>query len=407
MESPGNDLSVFHFSHPHPLELTTSSPPTSKSTCSGCKLNITSGKSYYGCKSCGFCLHYFCYKLPIITQHPAHSSHDLVLLVIRSSPAATKGTIKCQACGYHVTAFCYHCAECTIYFHTFCLALPLSLSITYHPHKLKLEFSPPYDFFCDMCKKTSYNGWLYRCNFCEFDMHLACAVQNLDPPSLRHPSFSQSNTLLRKIGSPQVTRINGGTGDNSIGSEILHLMAQQIGGDIRGNSGRAKVIGWDKRIYSPRQSRTASVELQLTEPSPSRESGNLEGRTPLQDKLTPRSDVSTPPSYQFSDACFSIDLAKSYAESRSLAEAKGTSRTTSNSGEAKEPLAFVNWPSFNSYNAAQQSRMNASFLNSGRTSSFAEPSQKAATHKHKLSQLGSERFVKDRSCWKKLVSCCL
>ncbi|XP_028808694.1 uncharacterized protein LOC114763239 [Neltuma alba] len=381
MESPRKDPSVFHFSHPHPLELTTSTP-TLNATCSGCKLNVAPGKSYYGCKSCAFCLHYFCYKLPIITQHPAHSSHDLVLLLVPSSSAASNGTVKCLACGHHITAFCYHCAECSIYFHAFCLALPLSLSTAYHPHKLKLEFSPPYDFFCDVCKKTSYNGWLYRCNLCEFDMHLACAVQNLEPYSLHHPSFSQSNTLLRKIGSPQLTHMksNGGVGDNSIGSEILHLLARQMGGEIRGNT-RGKVLGWDKRISSPRQSRMASVELQLTEQSSARESANLEARTPLQDKLTPRSDVSTPPSYQFSDACFSIDLAKSYAATRSLAEARGNSRTTSNSGEVKEPLVFANWPSFNSYNAAQQSRLNTSFLNGRRTSSFAETSQKAVEHK--------------------------
>ncbi|KAI9121928.1 hypothetical protein K1719_006617 [Acacia pycnantha] len=386
MESPGTDLNVFHFSHPHALQLTTS-PPTP--TCSGCKLHITSGNTYYRCKSCAFSLHYFCYKLPIITHHPAHSSHDLVL---RSSPASPGGgTVNCLACGHHVTAFCYHCAECGVNFHTFCLALPLTLSIANHSHKLKLEFSPPYDFFCDMCKKTSYNGWLYRCNSCEFDTHLACAVQNLESPF-----FSHSNTLLRKIWDPQVMthmKSNGGVGDNSIGSEILHLMVQQVGGEIRGNINEGKVNGWDKRISSPRQSRMASSELQLIELSPAGESGNLQGRTPLQDKLTPRSDVSASPSNQFSEAFFSIDLAKSYA----LAEAKGASRTTSNYGEVKEPLVFVNGPSINnSYSA---------FLNGGRTSSFAEPSQQAA--KHKLSKSDSERYSKDRSCWKKFVSCCL
>lgn len=359
--SPQKDLSVFHFSHPHPLELTTLPPTVPKATCFACNLHFSSAKTYYSCKSCAFSLHHFCYKLPIITHHPAHSTHDLVLLAIRSSPAPPRGTLNCVACGLHVTAFCYHCAECSIYFHTFCLALPLSLSITYHPHHVNLEFSPPYDFFCDMCKKPSFNGWLYRCSLCEFDTHLACAVQNLEPRWLRHPSFSQSNTLLAKITAPpQAThvRFNGGAGDNSgIGgiSEIMHLIAQQIGGGIRG-SDDGSVVGWDKRVYSPRQSgKTKMVELQeQSEPSPAT---NLQEKTPLRGKMTPRSDMSTPQSYQFSDACFSIDLAKSYEETRGGVEVKGTSRTVTNSEEGREAFGIVNWPSFNSYNAAQQKRL--------------------------------------------------
>lgn len=213
-------------------------------------------------------------------------------------------------------------------------------------------------------------------------MHLACAVQNLEPQSLHHPSFTQSNNLLRKIGSPQVTRIKSDNGeyhdDNSVGSEILHLMLQQVGGEVRENNNGGKAIGWDKRVWSPRQSRmTSTNELQLKEMCPAGVSGNLQGRTPLQDKLTPRSDVSTPPSYH-SEACFSIDLAKSYA----LAESKASGKMVSDSGEVKEPLVFVNWPSINSYSAAHQpSRSNTTFLNGGRTSSFAEQNQKTAKHK--------------------------
>ncbi|KAF7804148.1 cysteine/histidine-rich C1 domain protein [Senna tora] len=375
MESAETDLDVFHFSHPHPLELTTS-PTTPNTSCFGCNLNVPSANTYYACKSCKFCLHYSCYKLPILTHHPAHSTHDLVLLVIPPSSSAPTKQVphNCLACGHHVTAFCYHCAQCNIYFHTFCLALPFSISISHHPHNVKLEFSPPYDFFCDLCKKPSYKGWLYRCSLCEFDIHLACAVQNLEPNSIRHPSFSQSNILFKKITSVNITPHH--VSSTSVVHEMMRLIAEQIGGGVRiringQDDFGSTVIGWDKRVSSPRGSgnkKTKMVELIGTELSPARKSGNLEERTPLRDKLTPLSE-GTPSSYQLSEACFSIDLAKSYSGARGVSSAtpqvinKGiTNRMMSNISEEGKEEAFgvnaINWPSFNSYNdAGQQNRV--------------------------------------------------
>ncbi|XP_029127010.1 uncharacterized protein LOC114915853 [Cajanus cajan] len=243
------DPNVFHFSHPHPLECTT--PPSTKNvTCFGCKLEVNHGEDYYRCKTCSFSLHHVCYKMPLITNHPSHPSHDLVLLVIPSSPS-TKATLHCAACGHHVTGFCYHCAECSIFFHSLCLALPVSLAIIYHPHEIKLEYSPPYDFFCDLCNKPSYNGWLYRCTMCEFDTHVACAVANLEPHLFQSPSFSQPSPLLRQLTSThrvEHTRVSGSVGDSVKGYDylIMRLVAQQIGGGIREKFDS----GWDKRLYS-------------------------------------------------------------------------------------------------------------------------------------------------------------
>ncbi|MED6130433.1 hypothetical protein PIB30_000935 [Stylosanthes scabra] len=266
--------SVVHFSHPHPLEFTTAANNNNEKavvTCFGCKLSFMHGESYYHCKPCNFSLHYACYKMPLITNHPSHSKHDLVLLVIPSSPA-TRATLRCTACGHHLTGFTYHCAECSsIFFHTFCLALPLSVAITPHTHRMELEFMPPYDFFCDLCNKSSYNiGWLYRCRMCEFDSHIACAVKNIEPQSVEHPSFPQSNALVK-----QFTANHGG----GMVYEIMRLVATQIGGVAVRSPARRKVCelqdhaggGGDFRAY-------------------------LEERTPLRNNN--------------SEAYFSIDLSK-------------------------------------------------------------------------------------------------
>ncbi|MED6182350.1 hypothetical protein PIB30_027720 [Stylosanthes scabra] len=268
--------SVVHFSHPHPLEFTTANNENEKvETCFGCKLSFMHGESYYHCKPCNFSLHYACYKMPLITKHPSHSKHDLVLIVIPSSPA-TRATLRCTACGHHVTGFTYHCAECSsVFFHTFCLALPLSVAITPHAHRMELEFMPPYDFFCDLCTKSSYNiGWLYRCRMCEFDSHIACAVNNIEPQSVEHPSFPQSNALLKQFAT------NHGGG---VVYEIMRLVATQIGG-VAVQEGQAR---------SPAR-RKVSIP-----------GGGGDFRAYLEERTPLRNHSNTP-----SEAYFSIDLSK-------------------------------------------------------------------------------------------------
>lgn len=266
MGSAQEDPNVFHFSHPHPLQLQCTTLPNIV-TCFGCNIKINSGHDYYQCKTCAFSLHPLCYNMPLITNHPSHPTHHLLLLPLPS----TKPTLNCLACGHRVTAFSYHCAQCSIFFHAFCLALPLSLAITSHPHKINLEFSPPYHFFCDLCNHPSNHNhrWLYRCNICEFDTHIPCALQNL-------------------IG----------------------------GGPSRENFDSKTAAGWNKRLYDraaeSEKMNNGELELLGKELSPAEVLSKLEERTPLRDKWTPLSDHSQL-SYQYSDSYFSIDLAKSYS----------------------------------------------------------------------------------------------
>nr|XP_007162330.1 hypothetical protein PHAVU_001G142900g [Phaseolus vulgaris]ESW34324.1 hypothetical protein PHAVU_001G142900g [Phaseolus vulgaris] len=432
MGSPHKDPNVFHFTHPHPLECTTSPSTPNILHCFGCKLKLKPAEDYYHCKTCAFSLHHVCYNMPLITNHPSHPTHPLNLLLIPS----TKPTPNCAACGHHVTGFSYHCAQCTIFFHAFCLALPLSLAITYHPHKIKLQFSPPYDFFCDLCNKPSNhnNRWLYRCNMCEFDTHIACAVENLDPRLFHIPSFPQSSPLLRQLTSHQVEhkKISASVGDSFKGYEygIMSLVAQQIGGGTRENFD-STTAGWDKRLYSsPRKKhnraeseKMKNVELGFQEKalSPAEVLSELEGRTPLRDKWTPLSDHSDAPfSNQYSDSCFSIDLAKSYSSHarRSQVQKEGgkdqitraatmpeTPNVGSNCAQREEPFVVVN----NTLNAAI-------FIKEGRTSDAGKSSQrvmmKNRNERHAKSSVQDETIAISEtgrtscSCWKKFLNFC-
>ncbi|XP_047318694.1 uncharacterized protein LOC124922019 [Impatiens glandulifera] len=171
------DQTINHFSHPHPLNLTTNyynNNNNPSSICSGCKLTIVSGQ-IYSCHFCKFFLHLKCSQKPKQIKHQFHPNHILTLLPV---PIYPEGSFNCDACGKNGDGFSYHCQICNVDLHVLCASMPLSLTNSSHHHKLNLLFSPPYEnaaFSCDVCKKPSSKTWLYRCGFCEFDCHLDCS----------------------------------------------------------------------------------------------------------------------------------------------------------------------------------------------------------------------------------------
>ncbi|KAK3227191.1 hypothetical protein Dsin_007053 [Dipteronia sinensis] len=261
------EVAFRHFSHHHPLvRSSTNSSPAANTSCFGCNLKILSGKEYYyKCKICPFNLHQACYNIHRKIRHPGHPIHYLNLLV---TPSSAGDSFKCKACGQNVTGFYYTCAECCICYHILCCALPLSVSIHSHSHTLKLEYSLPYDFECDLCQKPCYNGWLYRCRLCEFDTHLACAIANQRTQSLQ---------------------ITHSSSEGSENNELIQLA----------------VTGWHQTLHSPKQ------KLSMKNGLIDQYSGHLE----LLDQSNLQSgELGTLTSHQFSDhSCFSIDIAKSYS----------------------------------------------------------------------------------------------
>ncbi|CAK9169960.1 unnamed protein product [Ilex paraguariensis] len=262
MEEPKEELLSHHFSHEHELEHT-NLPPKGNTKCFGCKLNILPGKYYYRCKTCRFYLHQVCYSMPTKVRHPADPGHHFTL---QAMPSSAEPSFKCEACGHYVDGFYYSCARRGNYYHMLCLSMPLSVKTPSHPHTLKLEFSPPYDFQCDLCEKPSYKGWLYHCSLCEFDAHPACAITNKGAPMLQNHSVPQPNSLKTQ------NRIDS----HSKYDELMELLTQGVKG-----------------------------------------MGDSIGQEVLQDQSQPTyqstpcyEDLATP-SHMLSEACFSIDFAKS------------------------------------------------------------------------------------------------
>ncbi|KAK6149226.1 hypothetical protein DH2020_016751 [Rehmannia glutinosa] len=199
-------------------------------------------------------------------MHPADPNHRLTLF---ASSLIAKLPTECEACERYISGFYYSCDKCSVYYHMLCIAMPLSVKIPFfHPHILKLEIKPPYDFQCDLCDRPSYSGWLYRCRLCEFDAHISCAVTfNGTDPSLLERSVSE-------IYSVEDNRIRETKFHQN---EVMELLSEGM---------KKGVEVKNEKNLDRDQFRSLDQSIMISEDF-------------------------TLPSYHFSDACFSIDIAKS------------------------------------------------------------------------------------------------
>nr|XP_043612999.1 uncharacterized protein LOC122584971 [Erigeron canadensis] len=216
-----HNTQIKHSSHPHLLQLSPTLHLQNQQNCAGCNLQISSHdhtEQVYTCAPCGFFLHQSCTKFPQLITHPSHREHSLSLL---PTPIYPGGFFRCDACTQHGTKFSYHCHFCDYDLHVLCASKPLSTNHPFHPHPLVLTFSSPYGeklgFSCDVCQSVgSCDQWLYRCNSCEFDVHLHCALVKVQPhqqpqphpqpPPLQHtysfPGAAQPNHSMAAAGQP-------------------------------------------------------------------------------------------------------------------------------------------------------------------------------------------------------------
>ena len=329
-------ISFSHFGHEHPLK-PTNSPPRENSLCSACKLKISPGnnninKDYYTCKTCPFYLHNVCHNMPKRTQHPSHPNHHLTLQISppKSPSSLDHEPLKCEACEGHIDgAYYYSCGECDhrLCYHVLCSALPLSVSVSCHTHELKLTFSPPYNFSCDICGRPSgaAKGWLYRCQICEFDTHLTCAIARRKAQPFPEALVNGQTTHSSSKSSLRIRRIS--VDYHSEVDEVMQLVTERFlcHNDESLKRDFIRLKSPKENVHDCGASRTTIGQMEAKNIgviSPS-----LGQPFPHQGPLTPVSEeTSMVASFQLSDACFSIDLARSYsgydAKNQGRAEAK-------------------------------------------------------------------------------------
>ncbi|TXG54081.1 hypothetical protein EZV62_019337 [Acer yangbiense] len=111
--------SIQHWSHPpHLLHLTNPQTLTLATPCSGC--GIQSSGWMYTCTPCNFTLHVACTQIPQTPQlinHPSYPYHPLYLLSMQPYPC---GLFKCNGCGRNGSGFRYRCNQCDFDVHILC-----------------------------------------------------------------------------------------------------------------------------------------------------------------------------------------------------------------------------------------------------------------------------------------------
>lgn len=185
------DPFIQHFSHLNPLKLLI------------CKYSTTNYKYVYMCRLQFRGLRMILVLLflqilpsqnllPYASKHTASSRPETYTSFL-SSPVNGN----CNACVKLGTGFCYHCKDCQLDIHTLCIYKPSSVNTSTHHLPQQICFSRPAyienKFQCDICKQFCSNHWLFRCDFCKYDVQMNCAMSNRLQPATR--SHKQSNKL--------------------------------------------------------------------------------------------------------------------------------------------------------------------------------------------------------------------
>ena len=211
----------------------------------------------------------------------------------------------------------------------------------------------------------------------------------------------------------------------------MQLVSQGVSRNIRENRTQENflktVVGWDERSHSPkRRLATRNGQDEYFGSSRSPYTAGTSPNPKVQAQETDQSsllsgDLSTAPSYQFSDGCFSIDLAGSYSsfdhtnqarkepklsDASALQKVKETvndrnnillERITSNFEPTNQETIYAKKESFDFRNP--NSRMNEAFLTRNDTHSEEQRNRKKMSNESR-----SESRVEDQSSKSEKVS---
>nr|GEU65987.1 hypothetical protein [Tanacetum cinerariifolium] len=228
------DQSVFgeemrHFSHSHhPIALVNLQDPF---TCSGCK-ERGAGKRF-SCLQCDFQLHDFCaLSPPVLKAHPLHVQHQLVF---QSKPKT--GGIRwptCNVCAKSTKGFMFRCNFCHFQMHPCCAML--SDQINYpalHSHPLNLL--PPlasddqFSLACGECGRKR-SGRLYGCRVCGYHLHAVCAkdlINGLKVNGIKNSGKASVFAPAVRFASQAVIEFIGGVIDG-IGEGVGEALVQDV-----------------------------------------------------------------------------------------------------------------------------------------------------------------------------------
>ncbi|XP_022896254.1 uncharacterized protein LOC111410230 [Olea europaea var. sylvestris] len=132
-----------------------------------------------------------------------HFSHNDGL-VFHQLPQGTEIHFSC--CKTPGSGSIYACWQCRYFLHEQCFRATRSMKHPSHPlHPLTLVPFPTYpsnSFFCNSCNLAG-NGFSYCCSKCDFDMHVHCAYNPVNPP-VNSPNFAVETQNVNPHSAPNL-----------------------------------------------------------------------------------------------------------------------------------------------------------------------------------------------------------
>ncbi|XP_057432587.1 uncharacterized protein LOC130725367 [Lotus japonicus] len=139
--------------------------------CDGCIQPIITSSPFFSCsENCGFVLHQSCAELPKTKKHPFHIHH---LSLLPKAPPYD-GVFRCDGCRGLSNGFVYRCDECQFDLDVCCGSLKDTIEHESHNHPLHLEKTGA-PRICKGCHLQSNH--VYVCHVCEdFAIDCGCAT---------------------------------------------------------------------------------------------------------------------------------------------------------------------------------------------------------------------------------------
>ncbi|CAN8302156.1 unnamed protein product [Cochlearia groenlandica] len=187
---PQNKCSNQEFPPMHPL---TEFDGSSIFCCDGCK-TPGSGKRYR-CKPCNYDLHEDCFNSPINLKTFMHR-HEINLVFLNHKSIQRLVDRVCDICNQSVIGLFYRCNMCEFDVHVSCTQLPQHCSLDVHPDH-PLRFSPAGLTPCVLCHSPGIAA-TYRCKECKFDIHIECiAIAGIDDESSSDQTEASGSEIVQ------------------------------------------------------------------------------------------------------------------------------------------------------------------------------------------------------------------
>ncbi|XP_059439995.1 uncharacterized protein LOC132172501 [Corylus avellana] len=173
-------VEIKHFSHEHDLKLI-DEQLEKEEKCDGCLWPVD--PPFYTCTQWRFFLHKYCVELPRKKSHPLHR-HPLTLL---PEPPYVP-SFCCNACGRDCNGFVYRCDRCNFDLDVHCSLISDKFIHEGHDHRLVLSCSS----YSGKCSSCDSQGQSFRCRHCKFNLDFKCATL---PPTIRYDPFEVTYVL--------------------------------------------------------------------------------------------------------------------------------------------------------------------------------------------------------------------